>query len=69
VRRFFIIAALLSLLSATPAALAFDFADRPIEEALQELEARGLSILYSSDLIKPGMRVLEAPSARTPRLL
>ena len=68
-RRFFIIAALLSLLSATPAALAFDFADRPIEEALQELEARGLSILYSSDLIKPGMRVLEAPSARIPRRL
>ena len=59
----FNIAALLSLLSATTVALAFEFADRPIEEALHELEARGLSILYSSDLVKPGMRVLEAPSA------
>jgi hypothetical protein len=67
VRRPFNIAALLSLLGATTAAFGFDFADQPIEVALHELEARGLSILYSSDLIKPGMRVLQAPAARSPR--
>ena len=41
----------------------------PLEQALEELEARGLSILYSSDLVKPEMRVLQAPSGTTPREL
>ncbi|MGH8238714.1 MAG: TonB-dependent receptor plug domain-containing protein, partial [Steroidobacteraceae bacterium] len=68
-RRLSTLATLLSLLSATTGAHAFEFADQPMEAALRELEARGLSILYSSDLIKPGMRVQQAPSAPTPRLL
>lgn len=63
------IAAALSLLGATTVALGFEFTDKSLEAAIEELEARGLSILYSSDLVKPDMRVLKAPSARAPRAL
>ena len=63
------IATVVSLLSATTVALAFEFTGKPLEQAIDELEARGLSILYSSDLIKPAMRILEAPTAEAPRAL
>ena len=63
------IAALLTLLGATTGARAFDFAGQSLERALEELEARGLAILYSSDLVKPDMRVTDPPTARAPRAL
>ena len=47
--------------------LAESFRDLPLEEALQRLEARGLSILYSSDLVQPSMRVRDEPRATQPR--
>lgn len=56
-----------SLLGAAPAAGALDLANASLEEAIEALEARGLSVLYSSDLIKPDMRVTRAPSAAAPR--
>jgi len=42
-------------------ALAEEFRGLPLEQALQRLEERGLSILYSSDVIQPWMRVQEEP--------
>src|SRR5262245_40341092 len=58
---------MLSLLGAAAPALASGFADLSLEQALDELQARGLSILYSSDLVKPDMRVPREPSSGTPR--
>jgi outer membrane receptor protein involved in Fe transport len=61
------VAAILSLLGASAPALASGFVDLSLEQALDELQARGLSLLYSSDLVKPGMRVMREPSADTAR--
>jgi outer membrane receptor protein involved in Fe transport len=63
------IALALSLLSAAMAALGSDFTGQSLEHALDELQARGLTVLYSSDLVKPGMRVVEPPTEQTPRAL
>jgi outer membrane receptor protein involved in Fe transport len=56
-----------SLLTVATGALAFDFSGASMDAALTELQARGLPILYSSDLVKPGMRVTHTPNANTPR--
>jgi hypothetical protein len=61
------VAAILSLLGASAPALASGLADLSLEQALDELQARGLSVLYSSDLVKPDMRVMREPSAGTAR--
>jgi outer membrane cobalamin receptor len=58
---------MLSLLGASAPALASGFADLSLEQALDELQARGLSILYSSDLVKPEMRVMREPSGGSAR--
>ncbi len=50
-------------------ALAFEFRDATLEAAIEELEARGLSVLYSSDLVRHEMRVLQAPDSDTPRAM
>jgi len=63
------VAAAVSLLTATSGAVAFEFAGAAVDAALTELQARGLPILYSSDLIKPGMRVTHAPTGDTPRAI
>lgn len=68
-KREFHIGLLALLMSASAGALAFEFKDATLEEAIEELEARGLSILYSSDLVKAEMRVLQAPTASLPRAL
>jgi outer membrane receptor protein involved in Fe transport len=67
VKRTASVAAILSLLGASAPALASGFADLSLEQALDELQARGLSILYSSDLVKPDMRVVREPSGGTAR--
>jgi outer membrane receptor for ferrienterochelin and colicin len=54
---------------AAQSALADTLRDLSLEEALQRLEARGLSILYSSDLVRPAMRVREEPQATEPRAI
>lgn len=61
------IAGLCLTLGVAPGAGALELANRTIEEAIEALEARGLSVLYSSDLIKPQMRVEAAPAATSPR--
>ncbi len=42
-------------------------AGRPLTEALAALRPMGLEVIYSSDLVRPGMRVLAEPVASTPR--
>jgi outer membrane receptor protein involved in Fe transport len=54
---------------AAQSVLAESLRDLSLEEALQRLEARGLSILYSSDLVRPSMRVREEPRATEPRAI
>jgi hypothetical protein len=39
----------------------------PVEAAIQQLEARGLSVVYSSDLVRPEFTVLAEPSGTEPR--
>jgi len=43
------------------------FAGRPLVEALRELQSRGLAIFFTSNLVRPDMRVTEEPSAVEPR--
>jgi outer membrane receptor protein involved in Fe transport len=61
------VAAIVSLLGASAPALASGFLNLSLEHALDELRARGLSILYSSDLVQPHMRVMHEPSDSAPR--
>ncbi len=39
------------------------FLGRSLEDALAEMQQRGLGVIYSSDLVKPEMRVRDEPSA------
>jgi hypothetical protein len=43
------------------------YAGRPVVEVLQELQAAGLRILFSSDLVPLTLRVKSEPTARDPR--
>jgi hypothetical protein len=63
--------ALLLLLLATTAAVAeaAAYRDLTLEEALAKLSADGLEILYSSDVVKPWMRVEREPQATDSRAL
>ncbi|MBI3831893.1 MAG: hypothetical protein HY291_20390 [Planctomycetes bacterium] len=45
------------------------FAGRTLEEALQDLSGEGLKLVYSSALVKPGMRIAAEPEGKTPREL
>jgi VWFA-related protein len=42
-------------------------AGQPLGEALKLLEARGLAVMFSSELVRPELRVLREPGAGTPR--
>src|SRR5215471_8420247 len=47
----------------TTADVRLDLAGRPLAEALQEIQAGGLAIVFSPDLVRPDMRVREQPKA------
>ena len=51
------------------AAEAAEYRGLPLEEALEQLRSGGLELFYSSDLIKPWMRVEHEPRAIEPRAL
>jgi Ca-activated chloride channel family protein len=55
------------LLAAGLLAAPAPFAGRTLVEALRELQAAGLQIIYSSDLVRPEMRVAAEPAGRSPR--
>lgn len=48
----------------TRVALALEYLEGlPLEQALEALQAEGLTLLYSSDLVQPWMRVVSSPSS------
>lgn len=63
------IALLLSLLSATMVTLAYEFTGKSLQQAIAELEAQGLPVLYSSDLVKAEMSIARTPTAHSPRAI
>lgn len=50
----------------TPAS-ATRYAGRPLAEALLDLRRQGLKIVFTSELVRPGMAVAEEPTATEPR--
>ncbi|HVR96433.1 MAG TPA: TonB-dependent receptor [Thermoanaerobaculia bacterium] len=60
---------ILSCLGAAPLAAAPEprYAGRPLEEALLDLRAQGLKLLFTSNVVRPDMRVESEPAATTPR--
>lgn len=60
-----VIATLAIVLVATPSGIAAGppYEGRPLREVLAELEEGGLALVYSSDLVRPEMRVREEPTA------
>ncbi len=51
------------------AAGAADYRGLPLEQALEQLRAGGLELFYSSDVVKPWMRVEREPQAVEPKAL
>ena len=49
-----------------PAVAAAPYAGRPLAEVLQELAARGLKLVYSSEAVPGDLRVMREPSGGTP---
>jgi hypothetical protein len=43
------------------------YAGRPVADVLRELQDGGLRLVFSSDLVTPGLRVTAEPTAREPR--
>ncbi len=58
---------LLACLSGVASAAAYQ--GQTVEQALEQLRERGTAIFYSSDLVKPWMRVEREPTATEPRAL
>jgi Ca-activated chloride channel family protein len=59
----FALAAALGAGVAARAAPPRSYLDLPLAEALADLQSRGLRIIYSSDLVRPEMRVVQEPTA------
>ena len=59
-------ALLLVLVGLAGAADTGPLAGRPLAEALRLLEARGLTVIFSSELVRPEMRVTDEPKASRP---
>jgi hypothetical protein len=53
------------LLEAQPARA--PYAGRPLTDALRDLQMQGLKIVFSSELVRPDLRVLAEPRAKSPR--
>jgi len=60
---------LLTAASASASAARSEYAGLELEQALTRLQEQGLSIIYSSDLVKPGMRIAAEPVGHDPRAL
>ena len=55
-----------ALLSCDAVRAATQLAGLSLEDAIKALEAAGLTVFYSSDLIRPDMRITKEPTAGTP---
>lgn len=53
------------LATSPPLAAAPPYVGRPLQEVLAELAESGLTLVYSSDLVRPEMRVLAEPAAES----
>lgn len=53
--------------AAAPAPGADRYAGRPLTDVLEELRSAGLRLIYSTDLVRPGMKVRDEPRADEPR--
>src|SRR5262249_56430284 len=63
-------AALIVWIAAAPASAAQDrprYAGRPLTDVLRDLQQGGLNITFSSELVRPEMRVLAEPPAGSSR--
>lgn len=62
-------AATILAIALTPSALRAQTHDagRPIVDVLREMQAAGVKVVYSSDLVGPDLRVTAEPRARSPR--
>lgn len=60
---------LLAAVCAAGAAEAIPYRGLPLEQALERLRSAGLEIVYSTDLIRPGMRVQREPEAADARAM
>jgi Ca-activated chloride channel family protein len=60
------LAALLLLVAGSAAAQVGSLAGKPLADALQQLEAQGLTIIYSSELVRPDMKVAREPTGTRP---
>ncbi len=49
--------------TASPISAGPPYEGRPLREVLAELEEAGLALVYSSDLVRPEMKVGEEPTA------
>jgi hypothetical protein len=58
---------LLALASTCASATDDAYAGLELERALERLQAQGLAIVYSSDLVKPGMRITSEPAGDNAR--
>jgi hypothetical protein len=56
-------------LLAGPALAAQRWAGRPLAEALRALQSEGLTLVFTSELVRPDMRVEHEPSSQEPRRL
>src|SRR5215212_8190255 len=59
--------ALAVVLLANSAVAQSRYKDRPLVDVLRELQAAGVKVIYSSELVRPDMRVTAEPRARSPR--
>jgi outer membrane receptor protein involved in Fe transport len=57
---------LMAVALAGPASAA-EYQGRPLSEALLSLQRQGLSIVFTSELVRPEMKVLREPASREPR--
>jgi outer membrane receptor protein involved in Fe transport len=62
------VAAMFGAASASAAAMT-DLTGRRLTEVIASLEDRGIGVLYSSDLVRPWMRVRQEPDASEPRAI
>jgi len=46
---------------------AASYAGKPLGDVLRDLQRRGLNVVFSSELVKPDMRVAAEPKATTTR--
>ena len=61
------VARMLALAASLPVAEASaTLAGMPLSSAVADLERRGLAVLYSSDLVRPWMKVAAEPTASDP---